>query len=227
MAFLGSSSLLPMIAGELTLAMRFYSPLCDARATFRVLAARKENCFHSLSDLLPSSKRRPIMSVVYASLFLLEWPLMTLRYISIPAADCGWGHSRRAILILTPPFALMLLLVELSGGTMDAALQQTVPGASHVLLWPPLVAAGVALSAFFMHATDPRKLPRWHAVLVLVGFVVTVAWLDLLANEVNSATTPPHRFDPPDALQLCTLSPLPRFALLSPDVDRCYHTNLV
>eukprot|EP00967_Tisochrysis_lutea_P018772 scaffold21267_cov32-Tisochrysis_lutea.AAC.4 len=167
------------------------------------------------------------MSVVYASLFLLEWPLMTLRYISIPAADCGWGHSRRAILILTPPFALMLLLVELSGGTMDAALQQTVPGASHVLLWPPLVAAGVALSAFFMHATDPRKLPRWHAVLVLVGFVVTVAWLDLLANEVNSATTPPHRFDPPDALQLCTLSPLPRFALLSPDVDRCYHTNLV
>jgi Ca2+/Na+ antiporter len=132
---------------------------------------------------------RPILTACYFVLFLAEWPLMSLRYLSIPAADCGWDGSRRALLLLTPPFAALLLLVEASGGDADVALRQRVPGLN-APAWLVLAGAGAVLSALLMWGTRADDPPRYHHLLVLCGFVIAVVWLDLLAGEVRVEASP-------------------------------------
>eukprot|EP00962_Isochrysis_galbana_P026868 scaffold8383_cov129-Isochrysis_galbana.AAC.2 len=117
---------------------------------------------------------------------------MTLRYLSIPAADCGWDAPRRALLLLTPPFALLLLLLEASGGEADAALHQRVPGLG-VRTWLVLAGAGAVLSVLLMWGTHAKAPPGCHPMLVICGFVVAVMWLDLLAGEVR--VPPPHMLE--------------------------------
>lgn len=135
---------------------------------------------------------RPVLTAFYFLLFLAEWPLMTLRYLSIPAADCGWDAPRRALLLLTPPFALLLLLLEASGGEADAALHQLVPGLG-VRAWLVLAGAGAVLSVLLMWGTHAKAPPGCHPMLVICGFVVAVVWLDLLAGEVR--VPPPHMLE--------------------------------
>jgi hypothetical protein len=114
---------------------------------------------------------------------------MSLRYLSIPAADCGWDGSRRALLLFTPPFAALLLLLEASGGDADVALQQQLPGLA-APAWLVLAGAGAAVSALLTWGTRAEAPPGCHQLLVLCGFVVAVVWLDLLAGEVRVPAPP-------------------------------------
>jgi len=47
-----------------------------------------------------------------------------------------------------------------------------------------LVLCGAVVSAVIFFATHDDAPPRWQALLVVVGFLMTIIWLDLVANEM-------------------------------------------
>lgn len=60
-------------------------------------------------------------------------------------------------------------------------IEPKIGGAFPVFWLVFLAAMGVSALLYFM--TDNESVPRFHIVLVLLGFVATVAWLDLIGNE--------------------------------------------
>ena len=123
----------------------------------------------------PSSSGR-LGKLVWA----LELPLSVLRWGSI-VSDAEWDERRRKWFIATPAVGALILSVELCGGA-GGAWEARVGGGLPWLVLAPLVGSPfcLALRTFTRADTPPRAL----TLLVCLGFVMSIIWLDLLATEV-------------------------------------------
>ena len=121
-------------------------------------------------------------SVLGRAVWLLELPLSFVRWLTIPSSDGEWDGRRRRWTVLTPPLAALLFACEVYGDLPTTAAARV--GESAVPMWLVLAGAGVAVSCALYALTSDGAPPRWQPVLVVCGFVMTIVWLDLLANEM-------------------------------------------
>jgi len=116
---------------------------------------------------------------------VIELPLSFFRYPAIPAGDGHWDQRRRRWTVASVPLATFLFLVMCAGGDFPSAV---AVGGRRAPAWAILATCAAALSVALWAGTGAacgtRERPRWFALLIFAGFVMTVVWLNLLANEV-------------------------------------------
>ena len=116
--------------------------------------------------------------------WLMELPFALARWLSIPSSDGIWDRRRRLLSGFSLPGAAFVLLLEvanLRGDDADDAWQYTV---GSMPTWGLALLMPLPLSAILWFGCGDAAPPRAYPLLVVVGFVTVIAWLDLVANEV-------------------------------------------
>jgi sodium/potassium/calcium exchanger 6 len=121
-------------------------------------------------------------SLVGRGLWLLSLPLSVLRAASIPSSDGLWDQRRRLWTLATPPLGALVFLLLMQGDVHEVAVARVGGGALPVAVL--VLVLGVLGSAALWLGTSGGTPPRWLAAIVASGFVMTVVWLNLLANEM-------------------------------------------
>jgi sodium/potassium/calcium exchanger 6 len=110
--------------------------------------------------------------------FVLEYPISFFRWLSIPGADGAWSRRRRFLAHITPMGATMIVFLDFSpmwtGGTAYDGFTTTFAVAMILSFF---------VGATFFQLSNDEELPKWNWILVVMAFVSTTAWLDLLGNE--------------------------------------------
>ena len=114
-----------------------------------------------------------------------ELPFSVLRHASIPPATVdGWGEPKRRLAAASVAGAALVVTLDFGlGGDVRALFANPADGGG-----PPVyraAALGGGLAAATYAATSRTQPPGMglRTALVAVGFLATVAWLDLLASE--------------------------------------------
>lgn len=121
-------------------------------------------------------------------IFIFEYPFVLLRWLSIPNGDKNWDWRRRYLASVAPMGAVCIVFLDFSsnwtGGTPYYGF--TYPLSSENSLPMILVFIIVALitGVIIFFCTNNEVLPSWYMFLVSIAFLSTVAWLDLIGNEV-------------------------------------------
>ena len=131
---------------------------------------------------LPGLDWEPGTSMLEKALFLASLPLSLLRTASIPSSDGLWDQRRRLWTVATPPLGALAVLLLVQGEIRAAAAARV--GSSALPVAVLLLLLGALGSAALWLATSGGAPPRWLAALVAAGFVMTIVWLNLLANEM-------------------------------------------
>ncbi|KAJ1460789.1 Sodium/calcium exchanger protein-domain-containing protein [Pelagophyceae sp. CCMP2097] len=108
---------------------------------------------------------------------VVEWPFSVVRHLSIPPATFeAWGASQRYLAASSMVGAAGVVAFDF--GEPFAVVQGINVGAAALV-------CGFALGGAVLLSTTPDSPPSLHArtALVSVGFLATVAWLNLLASE--------------------------------------------
>eukprot|EP01065_Artemidia_motanka_P049414 TRINITY_DN8177_c4_g1_i1.p1 TRINITY_DN8177_c4_g1~~TRINITY_DN8177_c4_g1_i1.p1 ORF type:complete len:593 (+),score=103.32 TRINITY_DN8177_c4_g1_i1:248-2026(+) len=123
-------------------------------------------------------------SLISKIIFVAEYPFSWMRWLSICSSDGEWDVRRRVMNCIAPMGAVCVVFLDFSGnwqsGSPADGFTQKIGGAPVVAIPLAIAAAFGVVVAFCTNNTD---LPSWHLLLVLAGFVSTVAWLDLIGNE--------------------------------------------
>lgn len=115
-------------------------------------------------------------------LWSVSLPLAVLRWASIPSSDGLWDRRRRLWTLTTPPVGALLMLLQVEGSLASAA--GATLGDSPLPVTALLLLLGALGSGGLWWATSDMTPPRGLALLVACGFVQTIAWLNLLAQEM-------------------------------------------
>jgi|EP00945_MAST-04E_sp_MAST-4E-sp1_P005414 sodium/potassium/calcium exchanger 6 len=120
--------------------------------------------------------------------FVLEYPFSWLRWLSIPSASLHWNRRRRILASLAPLGTVCIVFLDFSqnwtnGTPYDGFSYPIADGTNFPMIAVPLLMAA-ALGLFIYFASDDTTLPKWHMLLVGLAFLSTVAWLDLIGNEI-------------------------------------------
>ncbi|KAL1393381.1 sodium/calcium exchanger protein-like protein [Phyllosticta capitalensis] len=93
----------------------------------------------------------------------------------LPAPEKPWDRWLVILQIFTAPFFVSLIVWA-----------NTDPSNPRALLLPTLIslACSLAVLALLLGTTTPLRPPRWHTMLCFLGFVVSIAWISTIANEV-------------------------------------------
>jgi len=121
----------------------------------------------------PTFKSNSAFDVV---VWYLEWPLSFLRHISIPPSDEAWDFKRRVLSSICPitgPQLFLLTTFGLDGFRGDMA------GIS-----PICFAIGTILGFLIFIFSNNVQKPIFFNGMVCYGFVMSIVWLDIIANEV-------------------------------------------
>jgi sodium/potassium/calcium exchanger 6 len=113
--------------------------------------------------------------------FYVEYPFSIMRHISIPSSDDAWDRKRRILSSMCPILGGQLVVLAIFGwGGFE-----TKAGLGDSLTLGPLVFCASALASFliFISSNDHTK-PRFFPLSVTFAFLMSVVWLDLIANEV-------------------------------------------
>ena len=121
-------------------------------------------------------------SLVGRGLWLLSLPLSVLRAASIPSSDGLWDQRRRLWTLPTPPLGALLFLLLVQGDVHELAAARVGGGALPVAVL--VLVLGAFGSAALWLGTSGGTPPRWLPAMAAAGFVMTVVWLNLLANEM-------------------------------------------
>merc|ERR1719285_564621 len=119
----------------------------------------------------------------------VEFPISILRWLSIGGGDGKWNARRRWITIVSWPFGLMIILLDMgnwSAFTEWSAVKiasDTSPYNGEIPLWSFALAIGAVLGLFTFITTSWDKKPKFYIVFVVYSFAVTIAWLDIIADE--------------------------------------------
>lgn len=105
----------------------------------------------------------------------LELPFTVARHASIPAAN--WNRKRRALAAGCPVFSSLVLLLSFGGWDAFGTKFGFMP------LWLCCVMVSLIFTCGVVIFSTPDRRPRWHGLLLLLAFLCTVAWFNLLANE--------------------------------------------
>jgi len=137
---------------------------------------------HPMAGLDWEPGARGCQGLLYTVLWSASLPLAVLRWASIPSSDGLWDRRRRLWTLATPPVGALLMLLQVEGSLGSAA--GVTLGGSPVPLAALLLLLGALASGGLWWATSPTAAPRGLALLVGCGFVQTIVWLNLLAQEM-------------------------------------------
>jgi len=110
------------------------------------------------------------------TMFVLELPLSVLRRASIPSDAC-WDERRRKWVLATPIVGAVVLCLNWYGDLPTLFSDGLV-----AFFVAPLLAS--PLSYLLNKRTTPDETPRAFAGFVTAGFVMSIVWMNLVANEV-------------------------------------------
>lgn len=113
------------------------------------------------------------------AVFVLELPLSFLRWGTI-VSDAQWDERRWRWFRACPPLCAAILTVELCGGVGGA--WETRVGSLPIFVFAPLLA--LPLPWVLKRLTRPDVAPRCFTLLVILGFVMSIVWMDLIATEI-------------------------------------------
>ena len=132
--------------------------------------------------------------VAEKAIFLIELPFSALRALSIPSSDRRWDWRHRILAAVSPIGCVLIVWLDFSPNwNLNPPSGQATPwngfaqpissatGGTPLVLIPLALAAVLAIAMFC--ATNDSAPPKWYMVFVLIGFVATIAWLDLIGNE--------------------------------------------
>ena len=112
-----------------------------------------------------------------------EWPFSAARHASIPPATFDdWSEGRRRLAACAVAGAVVVVVLDFGLGGDARALVAAGPDGPPPLVFAAGAGGGLAALAY---ACTGGAAPHRHAqtALVALGFLATVAWLDLLASE--------------------------------------------
>jgi len=113
-------------------------------------------------------------------LWWVEFPLSLLRHLSIPAADPFWDQNRRVLSALSPILASQLIVLVVKGAdgfTLEVEYLRLPLGVLALIV-------GTMVSVTLFFCSNATAQPRYFNVSVLFAFLMSVVWLDLIANEI-------------------------------------------
>ena len=122
------------------------------------------------------------VSLVGRCLWLMSLPLSVLRAASIPSSDGLWDQRRRLWTLATPPLGALVFLLLVQGDVHEMAAARV--GGSALPVAVAVLVLGALGSVALWLSTSGGAPPPWLAAMVASGFVMTVVWLNLLANEM-------------------------------------------
>ena len=111
--------------------------------------------------------------------FVLEYPFSFLRWISIAGADNAWSPRRRFLTHIVPMGATTIVFLDFSPNWTGGTAYDGFASSTYAIA---MLLSFIVGTAMYQLSND-EALPRWNPILVVLAFVSTVAWLDLLGNE--------------------------------------------
>ena len=137
---------------------------------------------HPMAGLDWEPGARGCCGLLSTVLWSASLPLAALRWASIPSSDGLWDRRRRLWTLATPPVGALLMLLQVEGSLASAAGARL--GGSPLPVAALLLLLGALGSGGLWWATSATAAPRGLSLLVGCGFVQTIAWLNLLAQEM-------------------------------------------
>jgi len=139
------------------------------------------------------NEKRWVKLSVAKMIFILEYPVSILRCITIGGGTGGWSKPYRILSSISWPFGLLLILLDVGkwkAFTKWSVVKKRIEdrsfifNASEIPLWLIMLVVGSLTGVLWYCTTNNEQRPRFYLIFVVYSFAVTVAWLDLLANEV-------------------------------------------
>ena len=115
-------------------------------------------------------------SAISVVVWHLEWPLSLIRHLSIPPSDEAWDFKRRVLASVTPIFGLQIMILAAFGLDGFRGDKSFISSGAIIV--------GAVLCVFILLTSDNVNKPVYFNVLVCFGFCMSIAWLDIIANEV-------------------------------------------
>ncbi len=118
--------------------------------------------------------------VVAWLLWWAEYPISILRHLSIPSSDPFWNRRRRIYSALSPILGLQLVTLAIFG--FEGFDSTTTLFGLNISLIAFVV--GSLFSVLIYKFSNDSTKPSFFGISVGFAFMMSVVWLDLLANEI-------------------------------------------
>ncbi|GMI17266.1 hypothetical protein TrLO_g13409 [Triparma laevis f. longispina] len=115
-------------------------------------------------------------------LWYAEYPVSVLRHLSIPSADPFWCRKRRLFSALSPILGLQLVILAVFG--VDGFTSTKLDWLGNVDLWLVTLLVSSTVSIVLWNFSNDEQQPSFFLFSVMFAFLMSVVWLDLVANEV-------------------------------------------
>jgi len=119
--------------------------------------------------------------------YIVEFPFSVMRWLSIASADTKhWDWRRRYLSCFAPLGTVMVVFLDFSGNwqsgtSWDGFREPKIGNVFPVVYIFLILATCCGILIFF--TTNNNDVPSFHWALVVLAFVSTVAWLDMIGNE--------------------------------------------
>ena len=126
-------------------------------------------------------------SVFEKLIFIVEFPFSVMRWLSIASSNTNhWDWRRRYLACVAPIGTVIVVFLDFSGnwqsGTSWDGFREPKIGGHFPVVYVFILAAALIGVLIFMTSNN-NEIPSYHWVLVLLAFISTVAWLDMIGNE--------------------------------------------
>eukprot|EP00941_MAST-03F_sp_MAST-3F-sp1_P001458 g1458.t1 len=127
------------------------------------------------------------MNLVGKIFWILEFPFSVLRWLSIAPSDGVWDRRRRLLAVFAPIGAVCVVFLDFGHNWSDnpdiawASFTQIGYFGIPVVALPLFLA--LIFGIFVYCKTDDENLPNFYLFLMLIAFITTIAWLDMIGNE--------------------------------------------
>jgi len=119
----------------------------------------------------------------------VESPISVLRFLSIGSGDGEWNTRRRWTAIVSWPFGFMIILLDMGKWSaftdwsfIKVASDESIYN-GELPLWSYGLAIGAVCGFLTLISTSNDEKPKFYIVFVIYSFAVTIAWLDMIADE--------------------------------------------
>lgn len=145
-----------------------------------------DECCHDLYGLDWPGEEGSTMDKV---LYVAEFPFSVLRWCSIANGNTVWDRRRRILASVAPVGAVCIFVLDFStnwtgADTPYGGFAFPISDTSQIpaVIVPLLIA--LSCGVFIYCKTDDENTPSFYMFFVFLAFIATIAWLDLIGNEV-------------------------------------------